>query len=124
MPGLGPTTKIEVQGRIRYPDAHVNCTKSAPGDTIVPEPVVVFEVLSPNTSRTDRIEKLQEYQATESIQRYIILEPDSIAATVFSRMGADLDRAGPHGRGRTSDARDRHRAATERNLRGHGIRSP
>ncbi len=78
-----------MQGRIRYPDAHVNCTKSAPGDTIVPEPVVVFEVLSPNTSRTDRIEKLQEYQATASIQRYIILEQDSIAATVFSRMGAD-----------------------------------
>jgi Uma2 family endonuclease len=85
----GPTTKIEVQGRIRYPDAHVNCTPVSPGDTIVPEPVVVFEVLSPSTSRTDRIEKLREYQATASIQRYVILEQDSIAATVFSRMGAD-----------------------------------
>jgi Uma2 family endonuclease len=85
----GPTTKIEVQGRIRYPDAYVNCTQFSPGDTIVREPVVVFEVLSPGTSRTDRIEKLREYQATESIQRYIILEQDSIAATVFSRMGAD-----------------------------------
>ena len=41
------------------------------------------------TSRTDRIEKLREYQATQSIQRYVILEQDSIAATVFSRMGAD-----------------------------------
>jgi Uma2 family endonuclease len=85
----GPTTKIEVQGRIRYPDAHVNCTPFSPSATIVPEPVVVFEVLSPTTSRTDRIEKLREYQATSSIQRYVILEQDSIAATVFSRMGAD-----------------------------------
>lgn len=85
----GPTTKIEVQGRIRYPDACVNCTRVAPGDTIIPEPVVVFEMLSPSTSRTDRIEKLREYQATASIQRYVILEQDSMAATAYSRRDAD-----------------------------------
>ena len=85
----GPNSKVEVQGRIRYPDAFVNCIPVLPADTIIGEPVVVFEVLSPTTSRTDRIEKLREYQATASIQRYIILEQDSIAATVFSRMGAD-----------------------------------
>jgi Uma2 family endonuclease len=67
----------------------VNCTPFSPNATIVPEPVVVFEVLSPTTSRTDRIEKLREYQATASIQRYVILEQDSIAASVFSRMGAE-----------------------------------
>ena len=82
-------TKIEVQGRIRYPDAHVSCTPVSPNATIVPEPVVVFEVLSPGTSRTDRIEKLRECQATPSIRRYVILEQDSIAATVFSRLGTE-----------------------------------
>lgn len=45
-------------------------------------------MLSPTTSRTDRIEKVREHQATASIQRYVILEQDSIAATVFSRLGA------------------------------------
>ncbi len=60
----GPTTKIEVQGRIRYPDAYVSCTPASGQDTIVPEPVVVFEVLSASNSRTDRIEKVREYQAT------------------------------------------------------------
>ena len=85
----GPTTKIEVQGHIRYPDAHVSCTPGSPTDTIVPEPVVVFEILSPGTSRTDRIEKQREYQAAPSIQRYVILEQDSIAATVFVRHGDD-----------------------------------
>jgi Uma2 family endonuclease len=49
----------------------------------------VFEVLSASTSRTDRIEKLREYQATPSIQRYVILEQDSIGAMVFSRHGGD-----------------------------------
>lgn len=81
----GPTLKIEVAGRIRYPDAFVYCTPAPPGETLIREPVVVFEVLSPGTSRTDRIEKLREYQATESIQRYVILEQDSVAASVFER---------------------------------------
>ena len=54
----GPTMKIEVMGRIRYPDAFVTCTLVARGDTVIRELVVVFEVLSPGTARTDRIKKL------------------------------------------------------------------
>jgi Uma2 family endonuclease len=84
---LGPTLKIEAAGRIRYPDAFVTCKPVPPSEQVIREPVVVFEVLSPSTSRVDRIAKLREYQATESIQRYVILEQDSIAATVFAREG-------------------------------------
>jgi len=87
----GPTLKIEVMDRIRYPDAFVYCTPVPSSETVIKEPVVVFEVLSPGTSRTDRIEKLREFQATGSIQRYVILEQDSIAATVFARRGLDWD---------------------------------
>ncbi len=50
---------------------------------------VVFEILSTSPSRTDRIDKLREYQATRSILRYVILEQDSIAATVFLRQGTE-----------------------------------
>lgn len=85
----GPTLKVEVAGRIRYPDAFVYCTQVPPGETVIKDPVVVFEVLSAGTSRTDRIERLREYQATASIQRYVILEQDSIAATVLVRHGTD-----------------------------------
>ena len=83
----GPTIKIQVTGRIRYPDAVVSCTPVGFGETIIPEPVVVFEVLGPETSRTDRMEKLREYHAAPSIQRDVILEQDSIAATVLVRRG-------------------------------------
>ena len=85
MPCTGPTLKIEVMNRIRYPDAFVYCAPVPLGETVIKQPVVVFQVLSPGTSRTDRIEKLREYQATESIQRYVILEQDSVAAMVFER---------------------------------------
>jgi Uma2 family endonuclease len=87
---FGPTLKIEVAGRIRYPDAFVVCSPVPRRASVVRNPVVVFELLSESTSRTDRIEKLREYGATPSIQRYVILEQDAIAAMVFVRKGADL----------------------------------
>lgn len=86
---LGPTMKVRVADSIRYPDAFVLCTLVPRDATIVTDPVVVFEVLSPSTSRTDRIEKLREYQATPSIHRYVILEQDAVAATVYVRHGTD-----------------------------------
>jgi Uma2 family endonuclease len=85
----GPTLKVEVAGRIRYPDAFVYCKPVPPEEQVIREPVVVFEVVSATTSRTDRIEKLREYQATNSITRYVIIEQDSIAATVFARHEAE-----------------------------------
>jgi Uma2 family endonuclease len=84
---LGPTMKIEVVGKIRYPDAFVFCKPAERTDKVIPEPVVIFEVTSPGTARIDRIVKLREYQATESVRRYVILEQDSVAATVFAREG-------------------------------------
>ena len=79
----GPTLKIESSGRIRYPDAFVFCSAARRDQTVIADPVVVFEVLSESTSRIDRIEKLREYQATPSIRRYVILEQDAVAATVY-----------------------------------------
>lgn len=87
---FGANLKIEVANRIRYPDAFVACTPGHGKQTVVSDPVVVFEVISPSTSRTDRIAKLREYGATPSIQRYVILEQGAIAAMVFVRKGTDL----------------------------------
>ena len=55
--------------------------------TVVYDPVVVFEVLSPSTARDDRIVKAREYQATRSVQRYVMLEQDGVSATVYARSG-------------------------------------
>ena len=81
--------KIEIVGRIRYPDAFVVCIPVPPDATVVRDPVVVFEVLSPSTAGTDQFVKNQEYRATPSIRRYVMLAQDRIAATVFAREGED-----------------------------------
>ncbi len=86
---LGSELKIEVARSIRYPDALVVCAPIDPQSTIANEPTVVFEVLSPSTMRVDRIDKLREYQLTPSITRYVMLEQEIAAATVFTRDGME-----------------------------------
>jgi Uma2 family endonuclease len=81
--------KILVAGRVRYPDAAVTCSPIDGQSDILPNPVVVFEVLSPSTAAVDRITKNAEYAATPSIQRYVMLEQVRIGATVFARDGTN-----------------------------------
>jgi Uma2 family endonuclease len=84
---FGSDLKIEAAGSIRYPDGFVACTPGAGNQTVVDDPVVVFEILSQGTALTDRVTKNAEYRQTASIQRYVMLEQDSQAATVFAREG-------------------------------------
>lgn len=86
---FGSDLKIEVAGSIRYPDGMVVCTPVPRDAKVVRDPVVVSEVLSPSTAGTDRILKNREYRATPSVRRYVLLEQDRVAATVFSREGGD-----------------------------------
>ena len=84
----GSDLKFQVaDGQVRYPDGMVLCSPVDRTATIVYDPVVVFEVLSPSTARDDRIVKAREYQATPSIQRYVMLEQDGVSATVYARSG-------------------------------------
>jgi Uma2 family endonuclease len=85
----GSDLKIEVAGKIRYPDGFVVCTRVSPQDKVVREPVVIFEVLSESTSRTDTITKTREYGATPSVRRYVILAQDEIGGQMFERVGED-----------------------------------
>lgn len=85
----GPEVKVEIGPKYRYPDAFVSCTRVAPNATIAAEPVVIFEILSESTAKTDRTTKLVEYQSLLSVQRYVLLEQDQALATVITRVGSD-----------------------------------
>jgi Uma2 family endonuclease len=86
---FGSELKIQVAGRIRYPDAFIVCSAVSSGALVVHDPVVIFEILSPNTFDTDHFEKNLEYRDTPSIQRYVMLEQSRQGATVFARDGED-----------------------------------
>ena len=67
----------------------MTCTAGENASTVVSDPVVIFEVLSPSTAATDRIAKAREYQAMPSVQRYVMIEQDRIGATVYARAAGD-----------------------------------
>ena len=51
----------------------------------LPSPVVVFEVISLSSGHVDRIIKVREYGAVETIRRYVIGESASVGLTVHER---------------------------------------
>lgn len=83
---FGPDAGVATVGQaVRYPDAVVTCSPFSDRDYLVPDPVIVFEVISPTSGRLDRVTKLREYQAVPTIRRYVLVESDTAAITVFSR---------------------------------------
>ena len=54
---------------------------------IVLNPVVVFAGRSPGPAAVDRLVENAEYRATPPVQRYVIVEPGRMGATVFARDG-------------------------------------
>jgi Uma2 family endonuclease len=58
------------------PDAQVYCGEEPHPDALLVEPIVVVEVLSPSTGRTDASRKLEGYFRLPSIMHYLIVDPD------------------------------------------------
>lgn len=78
--------KILAASSVRYPDAFVVCSPIPRTTTLVTDPVVVFEILSPSTASTDLLVKNREYRDTPSIQRYVLLEQDRPGGLDFCRI--------------------------------------
>lgn len=76
-----------VDGKVRYPEACVTCSPVPGNARLVPDPMIVFEVVSPSSARMDRVHTLHEYHAVPSIQHYVLIEQDRIALTVHARQG-------------------------------------
>lgn len=77
-------------GSIRYPDVTIYCGRSGPeNDTVkaFDDPVIVIEVLSPSTTRTDTSVKIWEYRALPSVQTIVFIEPSSERLRVVQRTG-------------------------------------
>ena len=71
--------------KIRYPDATVTCSPVRGADRLIPNPVVVFEVVSDGNARTDRFDKMREYHAVPSIKHYVLVEQHTPVLVRYSR---------------------------------------
>ncbi len=77
--------RMRIGSVIRYPDVLVSAVPQDQTIRTVTDAVAIFEVLSPDTATTDRVEKLIDYAAVPSLRTYVLLEQTAVGATVFQR---------------------------------------
>ncbi|HEX3939763.1 MAG TPA: Uma2 family endonuclease [Xanthobacteraceae bacterium] len=79
------------------PDALVYCGATPPPTSmLIPNPVILVEVLSPTTRHSDTSAKLIGYFKLPSVAHYLIVDPDALTVTHHQREGtANALREGP-----------------------------
>ena len=68
-----------------YPDVVVDCSGGANTALFAEVPRIIFEVLSPDTERIDRGEKLHNYQSIAALDAYVLVDQSQLAVTVYRR---------------------------------------
>jgi Uma2 family endonuclease len=78
---------VQIDDHTAYePDALVYCgEKLSPASMIVRNPVIVVEILSPNTAHTDTSAKLIGYLKLPSVAHYLVLDPEARSVTHHAR---------------------------------------
>jgi Uma2 family endonuclease len=84
---LADGATVQVEDSDFEPDALVYCGQQLPGDsTKVSDPLVLVEVLSPDSGTRDRATKLRAYFRLPSVRHYLIVWPDEQRIVRHSRM--------------------------------------
>ena len=74
-----------------YPDVTVDCGLASGDSLFAEEPRVIFEILSPETERLDRVEKWYNYQTLSSLRAYVLVDQLRLSVTVYHRKNGDWD---------------------------------
>jgi Uma2 family endonuclease len=85
--------KVEKTGLFTYPDVAVVCGEpiyTTPKRTVLLNPTVIIEVLSPSTERYDRGKKFHHYRALDSLQEYILIAQDTTSIDHYLRQPDNL----------------------------------
>ena len=81
---------IPKRNRYYYPDITLVCKEpvfeNRGGVQSLLNPLIVIEVLSDSTERTDRKEKFDGYWALDSLETYVLVSQDSTRVEVFHRL--------------------------------------
>lgn len=72
-----------------YPDVVVSCDPPGGDPYFRTQPVLIIEVTSPNTHRTDYQEKLAAYKRIPSLREYVLIAQDQVLVEIFRRDAGD-----------------------------------
>jgi Uma2 family endonuclease len=81
----GANLKLRVGDDFFYPDLFVRCSRERGDPYFKTDPVLIIEVLSPNTQRYDRGDKRLAYQTIPSLLEYVLVAQDSPLIEVAGR---------------------------------------
>ena len=70
--------KVKVNNSFFYPDVMVACNEKDNAPYYRESPIIIVEVLSKSTRRTDQTIKRRAYQSIASLQEYILIEQDIV----------------------------------------------
>ena len=73
----------------RYPDVVVAPLSDNDDKYYIKKAILLIEVASEDSSKTDRETKLQEYTAIETVKYYVIIDQNKTFVEVYSRNGGD-----------------------------------
>jgi Uma2 family endonuclease len=83
---FGDGISVQVENSDFEPDALLRCGPRLQGDaTKIADPLVLVEVLSPDSGTRDRVTKLRAYFKLASVQHYLIVWPDEQRVVRHSR---------------------------------------
>ena len=68
-----------------YPDIMAACGENTGDQYVRTNPILIIEVLSPSTMRTDLTEKFENYQSIDSLLEYVVVSQDTPFLRVFRR---------------------------------------
>lgn len=71
-----------------YPDIMAACGENTGDQYLRTNPILIVEVLSPNTARTDRAEKFANYTQIDSLLEYVLVSQDTPYLGIFRRHNA------------------------------------
>ena len=78
--------RVEAANQFFYPDVVVTCDPSdRSADYFKSHPALIVEVLSESTSAYDRGNKFEFYRQLDSLQEYVLVDPDRFSVDCFRR---------------------------------------
>ncbi|MFW6259234.1 MAG: Uma2 family endonuclease [Halochromatium sp.] len=89
----GANLKVRVGDDFFYPDLFVRCSKERGDPYFKTDPILVIEVLSPNTQRYDRGDKWLAYQTLDSLRQSVLVSQDAPRIEILSRTETGWERA-------------------------------
>lgn len=77
--------KVKAERNFFYPDVIVDCERNSGDSYFTETPLIIVEVLSHSTRKTDQTLKRHAYQSLPSLQEYVLIEQEFVDVEVCRR---------------------------------------